>query len=382
MPENDLLADQLQCLHLQLPPLSFEPERDVAANTTANTIKAPASEILGQGSFNTNTCDTDTLGTDTADTFLTNANTYLDHYGLSALSKAEGIRHFLGSKKCGDYTIACQYWLPEVPVGTVFVVHGYFDHAGLYGHLFEYLLKKNLAVVAFDLPGHGLSDGERVTIASFDQYVEVFEAILVHARGQLPQPWHSVGQSTGGAIVLKHLLSETLNHHDFSNIALLAPLLHPYRWQGNRLVYLIAHRFLPRIKRHFNKNSGDQAFVDFVADKDPLQAQHIPLEWIGAMKRWTEEFHDLPNSDFPLRIIQGDFDTTLNWRYNLKQFRHKLPQANISLVAGAQHHLANESTALRNQAFELMGFNPTSAVVMDSNIVGGNSKSGKGGLVS
>ncbi|RLA45418.1 MAG: alpha/beta hydrolase [Gammaproteobacteria bacterium] len=335
MAEPEALLDQLQRLHLQLPKLTFDPGRDT-----------PGSLLPG-------------------------ADIYLDHYGLESLTtnsgaklsgskltgtKQAGTQHFLGSTQSCGYTIACQYWLPAAPTGTVFVVHGYFDHVGLYGHLFQYLLNKNLAVVAFDLPGHGLSDGEQVSIASFDHYVEVFDSILDFATSHMPQPWHSVGQSTGGAIVLKHLLEEASDKHMFHNIALLAPLLHPYKWQSNRLVYLLAHRFLTRITRNFSKNSGNQHFVDFLAQHDPLQAQHIPLEWIGAMKRWTEEFHDLPCNDYPLHIIQGDCDVTLDWHYNLKRFRDKLPKANIHMVTGAQHHLVNETEVLRIQAFDAMGF--------------------------
>ena len=319
MAETDFLEDQLRRLHLQLPKLVFDPDADA---TSAH---------------------------------LSEAKTYLDHYKLAALTEPSGIRHFLGSINCSGYTIACQYWLPPAPTGTVFVVHGYFDHAGLYGHLFKYLLNKNLAVVTFDLPGHGLSDGEQVSIASFDHYVEVFEAILSAAKNHLPQPWRGIGQSTGGAIVLKHLLEETGNDRLFTHISLLAPLLHPRYWRTNRFLYLIAHRFLSRLKRKFLNNSGDPAFLTFLSSKDPLQARHISLEWIGAMKRWTEEFEDLPTSSYPLSIVQGDRDATLDWRYNLKKFGKKLPNARIHIVQGAHHHLVNETELKRNQVFKAMG---------------------------
>jgi lysophospholipase len=314
------LAEQLLLLHSQLPQLQFAPEED----STADQIPA--------------------------------ARPYLAHYGLHTLTLQPGIRHFLGAIKCRDYTIACQYWLPPTPTGTVFVVHGYFDHTGLYGHLIQYLIHKNLVVVAFDLPGHGLSDGEQVSIGSFDHYVEVFEEILKHANTHLPRPWHCVGQSTGGAIALKHLLDESDNKHLFTNIALLAPLLHPRLWRSNRLVYLVANLFLSRIKRSFKNNSSDKAFVTFLDSQDPMQARHIPLAWIGAMKRWIEEFHDSPRSSYSLAIIQGDCDETLDWQYNLRQFKDKLPQADIHVIRGAQHHLSNETEQLRNQIFAAMGF--------------------------
>lgn len=314
------LAEQLLLLHAQLPRLQFAPNED----STASQIPA--------------------------------ARPYLDHYGLAHLATQTTTQHFLGAVKCQRYTIACQYWLPPAPLGTVFVVHGYFDHTGLYGHLIQYLINKKLAVVAFDLPGHGLSDGEQGSIASFDHYVDVFEEILDLAKTRLPEPWHCVGQSTGGAIVLKHLLDKPVDMHLFTNIALLAPLLQPRFWRSNRLVYLVARLFLSRVKRSFENNSGDKAFLTFLESNDPLQTRHIPLAWIGAMKHWIEEFHDSPTSPCPLVIVQGDCDGTLDWQYNLRQFKDKLPAVKIQIIKGARHHLANETEQLRRQIFAAMGF--------------------------
>ncbi len=324
MTDLESLAEQFQRLHQQLPTLTFNPDIDLVTPSTA----AISPE----------------------------ATTYLNHYRLNSLTDKNDIRHFLGSAKCGSYTVACQYWLPPAAAGTVFVIHGYFDHSGLYRHLFQYLLNKNFAVVTFDLPGHGLSDGEQASIASFDHYVEVFESLLVMAQSKLPKPWHCVGQSTGGAIALKHLLDEKPEKHLFSNIALLAPLLLPRRWQFVRLFHLLTHRFKSSTPRALEPNSNDPDFVDFLAGHDPLQANHIPLEWIGAMKHWIEEFRDLPPSDFPMHIVQGDLDSTLNWRYNLKQFSGKLPLAKIHVIKGARHHLANEIERIRAETFAAMGF--------------------------
>lgn len=310
----DTLTAQFRQLHGTLPPLTFSADIDVNSRD------------------------------------ITDADVYLRHYGLLDFP-----HHYLGTVNSGGFRVACQYWLPAQRRGTVFVVHGYFDHTGLYGHLIRYLLAQDLAVVAFDLPGHGLSDGEQVSIASFDHYVAVFEDVLNLARNNLPAPWHCVGQSTGGAIALKHLLQERATHHDFQNVAVLAPLLHPRRWRTNRLVYFLAHRWINQINRRFVKNSGDPAFVNFVANNDPLQASHIPLEWVGAMKRWIDEFHELPASEFPVRIIQGNQDLTLDWQYNLQQFSEKLPRAGVHIIDGAQHHLANESAPLRAQVFAALG---------------------------
>ena len=297
---------------------------------------------------------------DTPSQQIPHAENYLAHYKLAdinATAKAQhGTRHFLGQLNTAGYNVACQYWLPEAAKGTVFVVHGYFDHSALYRHLFSYLLERGYAVATFDLPGHGLSDGERASIASFDHYVEAFDGLLAACASHLPEPCHAVGQSTGGAIVLKHLLEEKDGQSLFDHIALLAPLLHTRNWGRGRLTYRLLRRFISRIKRNFVANSADTDFLNFLKHSDPLQSRHIPLEWVGSMKRWTEEFHDLPINHKAITIVQGNRDMTLDWRYNLPQFQQKLPHAKIEIIDSAQHHLVNEAEVLRHQVFQAMPF--------------------------
>lgn len=318
------MTASLQRLHENLPPLNFAPDTDI-----------PSQRIP-------------------------HADDYLAHYKLidtNITAKAQSdTLHFLGQFNTAGYNVACQYWLPKKAKGTVFVVHGYFDHSALYRHLFNYLLAFDYAVVTFDLPGHGLSDGERASIASFDHYVEAFDGLLTVCAKHLPRPWHAVGQSTGGAIVLKHLLEEKNGQSLFEHVALLAPLLHTRNWGRGRLTYQLLRRFISRVNRDFKANSADITFLNFLKHSDPLQSRYIPLEWVGSMKRWTEEFHDLPINHKALTIVQGDRDMTLDWRYNLTQFQQKLPNAKIKIITNAQHHLVNEAEALRNQVFQAMPF--------------------------
>ncbi|MFA5630012.1 MAG: alpha/beta hydrolase [Porticoccaceae bacterium] len=288
------------------------------------------------------------------------AGKYLRLYGMD-YSETDSATHYLhrwGRVTVPPYTIACHYWLPQqAPTlpekGMVMVVHGYFDHVGLYGHLVRHLLEQGYGVVAFDLPGHGLSSGERASIASFDDYVDVFEAILSLVKRAFPVSLCAVGQSTGGAILLKHL---SLGNRDLARVALLAPLVEPAQWWFNRIIYALGHRVLKGVKRVFKVNSGDADFVRFIEHDDPLQPDYIPIAWLGAMRGWVRECRAMKPCDFPATIIQGTADTTLSWRTNLRILRRKFPAATVVLIPEARHHLVNESPPLRQQVFELMGF--------------------------
>lgn len=280
---------------------------------------------------------------------------YLHFYGLE-FNDVAGITARSGTLDLAGYRIATHYWLPVVARGTAFVVHGYFDHVGLYRHLIRFLLRQNLAVIAFDLPGHGISSGERVSIASFDRYVDVFSELLEHCRERLPQPWHGVGQSTGSAILLKYIMVSGCGDRSltFDSAQLLCPLIRPANWGVSVWAYRLSHRWRQRVPRHHNPSSHDPEFLDFVARRDPLQDHYISVEWVGAMKGWIDEFQSLPPCDYPFHIVQGTEDTTVDWRYNLQKLKASLPQARYTLIDGARHQLVNETAEFRQQVFDAL----------------------------
>src|SRR5690554_3196382 len=123
------------------------------------------------------------------------------------------------------YRVAMHVYTPEQARGTVLVLHGYFDHAGLYGHLIRDLLQQGLAVVIYDLPGHGISSGDPVSIRKFEDYQQVLDSCVETCRNHLPRPWYAVGQSTGAAVLLDHLLSRRNPQELFRHWVLLAPLV-------------------------------------------------------------------------------------------------------------------------------------------------------------
>lgn len=282
---------------------------------------------------------------------------YLRHYGLIQPDSLTPVSHCMGTFASGDFQLATHYWLPESPRGTYLLVHGYFDHVGLYGHLIHYLLQRGYAVVAFDLPGHGLSSGERVSIDSFDRYVDVFSDLLQKCVSSFPRPWKGIGQSTGGAILMKYVMAAKPYHYpnDLTSVTVLAPLIRPREWMKSLRTYKLFHRVLKKVSRTFRPNTTNEAFNEFLINNDPLQYNYIPIEWVASMKRWTEEFAALPPSDYPLKVVQGDCDGTVDWRYNVASIRKKFPNFELVLIPGARHHLVNEVDYMRDQVFKSLG---------------------------
>lgn len=276
---------------------------------------------------------------------------YLDFYHINFACEL-GVQQGLGALDLAGYRIAVQFWLPQKPQGTLVVVHGYYDHTGVFGRAIRFGLDENLAVIMFDLPGHGLSSGERVTIGSFDEYADVLAGVLEYVKPHLPMPLYALGQSTGAATLLNYLWRYPEQAAQFHRIALCAPLLLPRGWKLGRFVYAAVRFFRRRIKRGVSRNSHDPEFIHFLDHLDPLQEKSLSVRWVGAMKAWNRQFRRFTPKDTPVLIIQGTGDLTVAWRYNLPILQQKLPNARIEFVPGAGHQLVNESDQYRSQVFE------------------------------
>ena len=216
----------------------------------------------------------------------------------------------------------------------------------------DWALAMGFAVLAFDLPGHGLSSGVRASIGDFAEYQTVLRAVLAEAAVlDLPQPWHLCGQSTGGAIIIDYLLTgEPLAQ--IGQTILLAPLVRPRAWGWSKLSYRVMRHVVSEIPRRFSVNSSDAAFIDFVHHHDPLQPRNLPTAWVGALSRWVPHIEAAPRSKRSPLIIQGEADMTVAWRHNLKVLADKFTTPQILRLPEAGHHLANEAPALRQRYFD------------------------------
>lgn len=279
---------------------------------------------------------------------------YLAHYGLAPLL-SEQVGLYVGYTGTQRYQLWTQVWSPAEPIGTVFVVHGYYDHLGLYRHLLELLLRRRWRVVLWDLPGHGLSSGRRACIDDFADYGECLHTLQtqLEASGLAPKPWLGIGQSTGAAILATDALSRPGEGH-WSGLALLAPLVRPTGWPQAGWLHTLVGPFVRTLPRRFAANSTDAEFAAFLREQDPLQPEYLSLNWVSAMRRWMPQLLALPPSELPALILQGEQDVTVDWEWNLAVLERKFPNARIHRHPQARHHLVNEAEPIRGNLFKAL----------------------------
>lgn len=270
---------------------------------------------------------------------------FLSFYQLDFSAQYPAATYQCGRTASGEFQLMVHRWLQPGATNNLLLVHGYFDHAGLYGRLIEYGLSRNCNVLIFDLPGHGLSSGEPAVIDDFSGYSQAIFDVL--AAIPLPDlPLLAMGQSTGCAA-----LTDYARHYPwpFARTVYLAPLVRPAGWLGVRLGHSLLHRLRPSVKRRFAQNSSDAVFLEFLQQRDPLQSRRIPLRWIGALRRWLAGLALADLGVGPVLVIQGEKDRTVAWRYNMTALAKLFPQSEITYLPTAGHQLANESATIRQQ---------------------------------
>ena len=275
---------------------------------------------------------------------------YFAHYDLDG-DWCDAV-HVFGSFESVGFTLAGHLYEPPEYAATVILLHGYLNHCGQFKNLIRFLLKNGYAAAVFDLPGHGLSSGERAAIDSFDQYIQVTRDFTQLVESRLMGPYHAIGFSTGATILIEMLLENIAA--DFQKIILSAPLIHWTAYEQSKGTYKVYKQFTDKIARFHRKNSSDKEYLIFNKTQDYLHCKHLSLNWVKALFDWNDKLKTLPESDRDILVLQGDKDGTVDWKYNLGMVKQKFPNADIKTIPGANHELFNETPEYKNQVLNLL----------------------------
>ncbi len=101
-----------------------------------------------------------------------------------------------------------QKWEPESTTrGTICLVHGLGEHSSRYRHWAEKLTAAGYTMLAYDLRGHGKSDGKRGHSPSFDHHADDINILVEKGRAlDSEKPLFIYGHSLGGLLVLFFLI--------------------------------------------------------------------------------------------------------------------------------------------------------------------------------
>ena len=252
-------------------------------------------------------------------------------------------------------------WRPETaPTAAVLIIHGYAEHSGRYDWTARQLVTRGYAVFAFDLRGHGRSDGDRVFIRSMNEYLDDVEAALrrvaaetARVRDQAPGlPVFLLGHSMGGGVLALYAGDRVPRGDERAHVRGLifsGAVLPAKGATGGILprIMLLLARLFPKLRLRALAAadvSRDPAVVaDY--DSDPLNYRgKMPLGLIGAMIRGgrfvEKRMHDL---NLPLLILHGSADqlVTTEGSQRLYDTAAALDKT-LKIYEGLYHEILNE----------------------------------------
>jgi acylglycerol lipase len=107
-----------------------------------------------------------------------------------------------------DLQLYAQAWQPEAdPEAVICLVHGLGEHSGRYAHVAAFLSQAGYALLAFDLRGHGKSQGQRGHAPSFGVLLDDISHLLEEAAKRYPsRPCFLYGHSLGGNLAIEYAL--------------------------------------------------------------------------------------------------------------------------------------------------------------------------------
>ncbi|XID74052.1 alpha/beta hydrolase [Alkanindiges sp. WGS2144] len=273
---------------------------------------------------------------------------------LYGLNKIDAL-HWQGYLNLAQHKTHVQVFIPRQQAqGTVWLLHGYLEHSGIYQPIIEEIIEQGFSVITYDLPGHGLTEGPIASIQEFSIYQNLLDELRHWAETQLkqlPKPWLGIGQSTGGAIWIDHTLTAASQRRApmIDRALLLSPLVRPAQsaWWHNSIGLSLIKRVKRNVPRTFRRNNHNPEFLRFVRLADPLQPRVMSLEWILALAKWMVRIEQLPACRIPVWVAQGAKDQTVNWRYNLEFIRKKFRLQTLLILEEGSHQLINERSDIR-----------------------------------
>lgn len=206
-----------------------------------------------------------------------------------------------------------QAWLPEGEArAVVLLFHGLGEHSGRYAHVATALADAGYAVHALDHRGHGKSEGLRVYVKSYDEFLRDLVQFRGIVQGEHPGlPLVVLGHSMGGNLAVGHVLA---NQEGVRALALSGPALKPgdslSKWKLQLLLFIA--KVAPKLRPEAldaSAISRDPAVVAAYRADPLVYTGKISAGLGAALIRAMRSFPDrYPTLRLPLLLLHGTQD--------------------------------------------------------------------------
>lgn len=211
--------------------------------------------------------------------------------------------------------------------GIVYIVHGLAEHCGRYEHVARAINEGlGMSVYSMDHQGHGRSEGERLWVDKFADYVDDYQDFIEENEAALEKrgvskdlPRIIIGHSMGGHIAIRVILGR--NPDFFTASVLTGPMIIPDSATAKpHLVALakVLRNIFPRLvlDKLNPEFSSRSPLSTFLYRTDPLRSTtgmrvHVAVELLNTMETLPNL---LENFKTPVLVMHGTMDRLTNYQ--------------------------------------------------------------------
>lgn len=272
------------------------------------------------------------------------ADVYMDYFEIRI---PEGGKYYW-TRTGADNRYAVFVYECAKPVNTIVLIHGYISHSGTSSFLINHLMGLGYRVVCADLPGHGLSDGERGDIESFASYGEFIRDIALFCDNSWKARPDFIGHSTGCAAMLEYLRQGGTG---YSKTIFMGPLVRTWMWDVSLKGINRLEKFTDSFPALRNETSRDRAFLA-KTKHDPLRLPRIPVHWVRALEDWNAVLVEqiIPVTQ-EILILQGTADTAVDAKYGKAYYDRILTSMIYKTMKGSIHCMHSDKEPYRSRVF-------------------------------
>jgi len=248
-----------------------------------------------------------------------------------------------------------QVWTFAQVRGVIVVTHGLGEHSESYTRLAEGLSKTDWELWAFDLRGHGKSDGKRGTVGKFSDYtadLHKFIQLVKEARPGVPVVL--LGHSMGGLVTTNTIIEYPAL--EFTALVLSSPLF-AVAVEVPKIKKLGAqflNKYVPDLTLYneivYRQLTSDKEVINEYY-KDTLRHDRISsglyVQMLGAMEKAMAHAAQIT---CPLLLQQAGADTVVSCKASEKFFKNVgSEEKKLQIYEDLKHEIYNE--VYRQQVF-------------------------------
>ena len=266
-------------------------------------------------------------------------------------------------------------WTGPAVRGTVLLFPGRTEYAEKYGRAARALLAGGYATLAVDWRGQGLADRLHDDpgmghVLRFPDYQHDVAAVLAHARALgLPEPFHLIAHSMGGAIGLRAVIEGL----PVASALFSAPMWGILMTRTLRSLAWTLSTFGPALGlldkvvpgQSTLNTFGEMTLAENELTHDPemfayMQRQvvaHPELGIAGPSVRWLREalletarLNEKPSPDLPVLTFLGSDETIVD-HGRIHNRMARWPRGELVQIDGGKHEMLMEIPSIRNDVF-------------------------------